>query len=86
MTRHLLPERLNQHQKASKNGHAPPLESPRCTDADQLTDEEPEIEAAGVNQQSLENVGVAAEMHAAHAARLEEMGEGPFQSLTAQSQ
>jgi hypothetical protein len=39
-----------------------------------------------VDQQPLQNIGVATEMYATHAARLKEMGEGPFQSLTSQSQ
>src|SRR5687768_18384698 len=38
-------------------------------DADQPPHEQAEIEAAGVNQQTLPNIGVAAEVHAAQAPR-----------------
>jgi len=39
-----------------------------------------------VNEQSLANVVVAAEMHATHPAGLVEMSKGPFQSLAAEPQ
>jgi hypothetical protein len=46
--------------------------------------EQAEIEAAGVNQQSLPNGGVATAVHATKAADLIEMGEGPFEALAAE--
>ena len=54
------------------------MQRARRADADQPTHEELEIETARVNQQPLPNVGVTAEVHAAHAAGLIEMGKGPF--------
>ena len=54
--------------------------------ANQLPHEEPKIEAARVDQQSLQNVGGPAEVHAAHPARLVEMREGPLQVFAAEPQ
>ena len=53
MKRHKLPELSSQHQKSSHDRDEPPLEPSRGADAKQLPHEQPEIEAAGVNQQSL---------------------------------
>src|SRR5580704_11464724 len=53
---------------------------PRAT-ADQVAHDEPEIEAAGMNQQALEDIGVAAQMRAAHPPGVVEMCEGAFDSL-----
>src|SRR5688572_24360405 len=55
-------------------------------DADQLPHEETEIEAAGVDQHSLPNVRVSAEIQPAHPAGLIEMREGPFEALAAEPQ
>jgi len=60
-----LPERPNERQKASQDRGQPPLQPSRCADADQLPHEQLEIEAAGVDQQPLQNVGVTAKVHAA---------------------
>jgi hypothetical protein len=60
--------------------------SARRADADQLTQEEPEIEAARVDQQPLADVRVATQVHTAHPAGLVEMREGSFQALTAKPQ
>lgn len=59
---------------------------PRLTDAHQLPHQQPEIEAGRVDQQSLENVRMSAEVHAAHSTGLVEMREGPFQALAAEPQ
>ena len=45
--------------------------------------DEPEIEAAGVNQQPLENIRVTAQMRAPHAARVIEVREGAFDPFAA---
>ena len=50
MTPHWFRERAHQHQQRGQDGAEPPLQSSRCADADQLSHEEAEIEAAGVNQ------------------------------------
>lgn len=52
----------------------------------QLPHEEPQIEAARVNQQSLQNVRVPPQVHAAQAACLVEMREGPLQAFAAKPQ
>jgi hypothetical protein len=84
--RYRLPERASQRQKSGQHGGKAPLQPSRCADADQLSHQQPEIEASGVNQQPLPNVGVAAEVHATHPTGLVEMGKRPFQSLTPESQ
>ena len=45
----------------------------------QLPHEQPQIEAADVHEQPFQDVGMPAQMHAAHAAGVIEMGVGPFQ-------
>ena len=62
------------------------LEAPRCAHARQLPHQEPEIEAADVHEQTFQDIGMPAQMHAAHPAGLVEMGVGPFQELAALSQ
>jgi hypothetical protein len=86
MTRHCRPECPNQHQKAGQDRDESPLQPAWRADADQLPHEQSEIEAAGVNQQSLQDIRVTTEMHAPHAARLIEMSKRPFESLAAEPQ
>ncbi|HJU42828.1 MAG TPA: hypothetical protein VJ691_08430, partial [Vicinamibacterales bacterium] len=62
------------------------MQPARRADADQVAHKQAEIEATGINQQALSNVGVAAEVHATHPASLIEMGKGAFQALAAQAQ
>src|SRR5215204_1342391 len=85
-TPHGLPQEPNEHQKGGHGGDEPTLQRARRADADQVAHEQAEIEATGLNQQALSNVGVAAEVHARHPAGLIEMGEGAFQALSAQAQ
>ena len=56
------------------------LEATRRTDARQLPHEQPQIEAADVHEQPFQDVGMPAQMHAAHAAGVIEMGVGPCPS------
>ena len=86
MTRRRRVQARNKRQKASQNRKVPPLEPARRADADQLSHEQSEIEAGRMEQQALADVGVAAEVHAAHPARPIEMGKGPFQPLPAKAQ
>src|ERR1700675_1720347 len=53
----------------------------RRADADQVAHDEPEIEASRMNQQTLEDVRVAAQMRAAHPTGVIEMREGAFDPL-----
>jgi hypothetical protein len=48
-----------------------------------LTHDEPEIEATRLNQQAFQDVGVTAQMRAAHAAGVVEMREGALDLLAA---
>ena len=86
MTRDRLPGRPNQRQKAGQDRDESSLQPAWRADADQLPHEQAEIQAAGVNQQPLPNVGVAAEVHAPEAAGFIEMSEGSFQALAAEPQ
>jgi len=54
------------------------LECARRANADQVTHEKPEIEAARMDQQPLADVRVSAEMHATHATGFVEMRERTF--------
>lgn len=81
MTRHRVPARPHQRQKGGVHGDKPPLQPAWRANADQLSHEEAEIEATGVDQQPLQDVGVAAEVHAAHAAGVVDMSEGAFEEL-----
>ena len=53
MRRHTLREVATQRQKRREQGDEPPLQPALRADADQLTQEGPEIEAARVDQQRL---------------------------------
>ena len=76
-------ERLEEQGKRSDNGRRAILQPARRTATNQVAHDEPEIEGARMNQHALENVRVAAQMGAAHAAGVIEMGEGPFDPLAA---
>ena len=86
MTRYPLRESSRQCQQGCQDRNEPPLQPSRRAHADQMSHQQPEIETAGVNQQSLQNVGVSTKVHASHAAGLVEMREGPLQALAAQPQ
>ena len=86
MTRHTLPEGSRPCQQRGDDRDHPPLQPSRRAHADQLSHQQPEIETAGVNQQSLQNVRVSAKVHASHAAGLVEMREGPLQTFAAEPQ
>src|ERR1700674_260935 len=49
--------------------------------ADQVAHDEPEIEASRMNQQALEDIGVATQMRGAHPAGVVKMREGAFDPL-----
>ena len=86
ITRQRLREHPHQRQQGGQDRVEPPLQPTRRADADQLPHQQSEIETADVNQQSLQNVRVPAEVHAAHPARFVEMREGPLQALAAKPQ
>ena len=58
MRRDDLREGANEHKKGAKSRDQTALQPSRSAHADQLTDEQPEIEAADVDQQPLANVRV----------------------------
>ena len=59
------------------------LQPARRADADQVTWDEPEIEAICMNQEALQDVRAPAQMRATHAVRVVEMREGAFDSFAA---
>src|SRR5262245_49117108 len=86
MKRHALSKAARHRQKRNHDGDKPPLQPAWRADANQLPDEESEIEAARVNQQALQNVRVPAEIDTTHPSRLIQMREGPLQAFAAKSQ
>ena len=60
------------------SGHAA-LQPARRADPDQMTHDEPEIEATRMNQEALQDVRVAAQMGAPHPARVVEMRKRAFE-------
>jgi hypothetical protein len=86
VTHHGPSERAQQREKGTQQRSEAALQSARRADADQPTHEQAEIEAGGVDQQSLPNVRVPAQVRAAQAAGLIEMSERALQSCTAQPQ
>src|SRR4051795_252531 len=68
------------HQRAD-HGRQAALEPSRRAHADQLTHDEAEIEASGMNQQALQDVRVPTQMRPPHPARVIDMREGPFDAL-----
>ena len=61
-------ERPSQRQKGGHDRAEPPLQPAQRADADQLPHQQAELNAAGVNQQPLQNVAVTAKVHASVAA------------------
>src|SRR5262245_38879132 len=86
MACHDAPKRAEQGPQSRDDGHEPPLQAAWRADADQLPHEQTEIESGCVHEQPFSNVRVPAQMDTSHPARLKEMGERPFQALTAEPQ
>src|SRR6266852_2308280 len=72
-----------QHQERTDHGRDAALEAARGADSEDRPHHQPEIEAAGMNQQPLEDVPAPAQMRAAHAAGVVEMCERAFDVLPA---
>ena len=64
-----------------QNGRQAALQAARGAESDQVTHDEPEIEATRMNQEPLQDVRVAAQMRPAHRARFIKMRIRPFQEL-----
>ena len=77
-----LAEPAQEVDQGTQKGRAA-LEAPRRTDARQLPHEQPEVEATDVHEQAFEDIGMAAQMHPAHAPGLVEMRVGPFHPFAA---
>src|SRR5712691_5329261 len=73
----------HEHQKRVDDDRRAALQTARRAETDQLTHDEPEIEAARMNQDALENVRVAAQMRATHAPRVVDMRKRAFDQLAA---
>ena len=67
--------------KRCDNGRQAILQPARRATTNQVAHDEPEIEAARMNQQALEDIGVAAQMRPAHPTGVVEMCEGAFDAL-----
>ena len=78
--------RRTSDQKDPHTGHCTALETAGRTDADQVTHEQPQVEAASVDQHTFQNVRVSAQVHAAQAASFVEMRERTFESFATQAQ
>ena len=70
-----------EHQKCGDDSCRAILQSARRAAAEQVAHNEPEVEAPGMNQQALEDIGVAAQMRAAHPTGVVQMREGAFDPL-----
>jgi hypothetical protein len=70
-----------EHQKRGDESCRAILQPARRAAADQVAHDEPEIEAPRMNQQALEDIGVAAQMRATHPTGVVEMREGAFDPL-----
>src|ERR1019366_5324862 len=70
-----------EHQKRGHDGRPAILQPARRADAEQVAHDKPEIKAPRMNQQALEDIGVAAQMRAAHPTGVVEMREGAFEPL-----
>jgi hypothetical protein len=86
MTARQLADRANQREQRGHDRTEPPLQPARRPDANQLPHQQSEIETADVDQQTLQDVRVTTEVHAAHSTGLVEMSEGPLQALPAKPQ
>jgi len=73
-------------EKERKSRAAGALESARLAHAHHLAQDQAQIDRSGVNQEPLQNIGVATEVRAPHAASLVKMGEGPLHQLAAPTQ
>src|SRR5438128_53201 len=56
-----------------QSGRELALQAPRLTDADALAHDKPEVEAAAMNQEALQDVVVSTQMRTSHSPRLIEM-------------
>ena len=70
-----------EHQKRGEDGCLAILQPARRTAAEQVAHDEPEVEAPGMNQQPLEDIGVTTQMLAAHPTGVVQMREGAFDPL-----
>ena len=69
-----MSNRAKHDHERREDGREATLEAPRCADADQVAHDEPEIEAARMNQDALQDVGVPTQMRAAQRAGFIQMG------------
>ena len=78
-----MPEAAAEVDHCAAWGHGAALETPRRPDARQLPHQQPEIEAADVHEQPLQDVVVSAQMHPPHPPGLVEMRVGALEPLPA---
>src|SRR5215203_7008887 len=75
-------ERPERHHDGDRRRKAA-LEAAWRADAEDLTHDEPEIEATRMNQQTLQDVRVTTQMRTTHPTRVIDVREGAFDRLTA---
>ena len=84
--RYDAPEAAQCEPQSVDEGAGAALEAARRPDAEQLPHEQPEIQAADLQEQALEDVAVSAQVHAAHPSGCVEMRIGTFEAFTAPTQ
>src|SRR6478736_7056698 len=78
-----MPNGVEKGQYRSDNGRDAALQPAGRADTGQLTHDEAEIEAGGMNQEPLQDIRVTAQMRASHPTRVIEVGERAFDRLSA---
>ena len=78
-TRQTAPDAAKKSEQTLAGGSGPALKASGSAEADDLTHEEPEVASAGVDEYPLEDVRMAAQMHAPHTAGLVLVSKGPLE-------
>jgi hypothetical protein len=74
-------QRTREAGKRAEKSLQSPLESPGGPDTDRGTHHQAQVEAGGVNQQPLQDVGVTAEVSASHTPGFVQVREGALDQL-----
>ncbi len=72
-----------QHDDEGQDRRQPPLKTARCPKSDPLTHDEPQIEAARMDQDAFQDIRVTTQMRATHPAGVVEVRERAFDILAA---
>ena len=80
------PDAAKKSAQTLAGGSRPALKASGSAEADDLTHEEPEVASAGVDEYPLEDVRMAAQMHAPHTAGLVLVSKGPLEPFASLAQ